>query len=160
MRSTGGLAVVVFITLGTASPAQQKAAADVPERVDYLTFAQGAIPIRVGGAGAKLGVSFEEAIQATDGNPMGFALAQKLGAPDTDTEFTQRTGIFARTASSVTSPRVLCVASVPEPRSTIPLSGPSAEPYTSTCLVNVWDGLGVSRTLGTAKRSKVVSAGN
>ncbi len=82
-------AIAVFAMCGAASavPAQQKPAADAPERVDYLTFAQGAIPIRVGGAAAKLGVSFEEAIEATDGNPAGFVLTAKLAGPDTDTEF-------------------------------------------------------------------------
>jgi len=85
MSSSVRALVLIAIASGSASFAQQKPAAS-PERVDYLTFAQGAIPIRVGGAGAALGTSFEEAIEATDGNPLGFALADKSGAPDTDTE--------------------------------------------------------------------------
>lgn len=70
---------------GAASPGQPSAA--VPDRIDYLTFAQGAVPIAVGGAGAKLGASFEAAIRATDGNPLGFTLTNKPGDAQTDTEF-------------------------------------------------------------------------
>jgi hypothetical protein len=58
-----------------------------PERIDYLTFAQGAVPVIVGGAGATLGASSEMAIQAIDGNPAGFNLTLKPGQREMDTEF-------------------------------------------------------------------------
>lgn len=89
-REVCALAMAVFAALSTgwaaASAAQQPPATDAPERIDYLTFAQGAVPISVKGAGARLGASFEEAIRATDGNPVGFTLTGKPGAADTDTE--------------------------------------------------------------------------
>lgn len=62
-------------------------AADAPvERVDYLTFAQGAVPVSIGGDGAKLGANFERAVKAIDGNPTPFDVVWK-GKPDTVTEF-------------------------------------------------------------------------
>ena len=59
---------------------------DVP-RVDYLTFAQGAVPVRVGGAAAARGANFDGALQMIDGNPLGVSLTNKPGPADTDTEF-------------------------------------------------------------------------
>jgi outer membrane protein OmpA-like peptidoglycan-associated protein len=56
-------------------------------RIDYLTLAQGAIPVRVGGSGAALGASFEKAIRAVDGDPAPFVLTLKPGTADTDVEF-------------------------------------------------------------------------
>lgn len=65
----------------------QTANPTTPERIDYLTLAQGAIPIRVGGAGAQLGASFEKALRAVDGDVSGFVLTVKPGADSVDTEF-------------------------------------------------------------------------
>lgn len=84
--------MAVFALLGAASAgpavsADQQPATDAPVRVDYLTFAQGAVPVGVGGAGARLGASFDEAIRAMDGNPAGFVLTRKPAAADADTEF-------------------------------------------------------------------------
>jgi outer membrane protein OmpA-like peptidoglycan-associated protein len=45
------------------------------ERIDYLTFAQGALPLRVGGA--QLGAGFEHAVRAIDGNPQHYTLNPK-----------------------------------------------------------------------------------
>ena len=56
------------------------------ERIDYLTFAQGAMPVSIGGAGAKLGANFEAAVRITDGDPTAFTVANRATA-DTDTEF-------------------------------------------------------------------------
>jgi outer membrane protein OmpA-like peptidoglycan-associated protein len=61
-------------------------APDQPERLDYLTFAQGAIPIRVGGAGASQGATLRHATQIIDGNPQGFTVVNRA-TPETDTEF-------------------------------------------------------------------------
>src|SRR5687767_6475873 len=60
--------------------------ADAPERTDYLTFAQGAVPVSVGGAGAKLGADFEAAVRITDGDATAFTIANRASA-ETDTEF-------------------------------------------------------------------------
>jgi hypothetical protein len=56
------------------------------ERISYLTFAQGAVPVSIGGAGAKLGADFERAVRTTDGDPRGFTIVNGATA-DTDTEF-------------------------------------------------------------------------
>jgi outer membrane protein OmpA-like peptidoglycan-associated protein len=57
-----------------------------PERIDLLTFAQGAIPVSIGGAGAKLGADFEAAVRSADGDPTPFVIVD--GAPAyADTEF-------------------------------------------------------------------------
>ena len=55
------------------------AAGEAAERIDYLAFAQGAVPVSVGGAGAKLGAGFEAAVRMTDGDPTAFAVFS--GAP-------------------------------------------------------------------------------
>jgi OOP family OmpA-OmpF porin len=78
--------VVVFASLVSAG-AQRPAGPLAPERIDYLTFAQGAVPIAVRGAGAKLGASFDQAIRAVDGDPAGFVLTLKPGDAATDIEF-------------------------------------------------------------------------
>lgn len=83
MRHASALIAVLVLCLASF-PLQ---AEESGERIDYLTFAQGAVPVGVQGAGTRLGTSFEEAIRATDGNPAGFSLADKPGPADTDTEF-------------------------------------------------------------------------
>jgi hypothetical protein len=76
------------LSVVSAAPAAVQAAKSTPsERIDLLTFAQGAIPVSVGGSGSGLGVSFESAMRAIDGDPLGFGLSQKPGAADTDLEF-------------------------------------------------------------------------
>jgi outer membrane protein OmpA-like peptidoglycan-associated protein len=57
-----------------------------PERIDYLTFAQGAVPLTIGGAGAKLGANFTAAVRITDGDPNGFTIVNNAPA-DVETEF-------------------------------------------------------------------------
>ncbi len=56
-------------------------------RINYLTFAQGTVPLRVGGSSAALGVGVERALQAIDGNPVGFTLNRQPGPDTLDTEF-------------------------------------------------------------------------
>ncbi len=70
------------------APARQ-AAADAPERIDYLTFAQGAVPVRIGGAGAAMGATFEHAVRMMDGDATVFPFVQRA-EPETDTEFVYR----------------------------------------------------------------------
>ncbi|MEX2319570.1 MAG: hypothetical protein WD626_06925 [Bauldia sp.] len=58
------------------------------ERTDYLTFAQGAVPLSVGGEGASMGATFEHAVESIDGNPGGFVVVTKgKGTDATATEF-------------------------------------------------------------------------
>ncbi len=71
---------VVAVTSQTAAPTAK------PERIDYMAFAQGSIPVSVGGAGAKLGADFESAVRITDGDPAPFTVVNRAAA-DTDTEF-------------------------------------------------------------------------
>ena len=74
-----------IVVVAVAMPAWMSGQ-DVP-RVDYLTFAQGAVPVRVGGAAAARGANFDGALQMIDGNPLGVSLTNKPGPADTDTEF-------------------------------------------------------------------------
>jgi len=77
-----------MVATSLAAQARQTAAtaADTPPRIDYLTFAQGAVPVSIGGAGAKLGADFEAAVRITDGDPTAFAVANRAPA-ETNTEF-------------------------------------------------------------------------
>lgn len=76
-------AIAVALTCaGTAQAADEAA----PERVDYLTFAQGAVPLSIGGDGATLGANFEHAVKIIDGSPLGFAIVNK-GKAGTSSEF-------------------------------------------------------------------------
>ncbi len=57
------------------------------EPIDYLTFAQGAIPVAITGSGVELGVDFEHALKSIDGNSQPFLLFPKPGRDDADVEF-------------------------------------------------------------------------
>lgn len=92
-RSITVTALTVFTLVGVcswvvAARAQPRptGAADPPARVDYLTFAHGAVPVAIGGAGAKLGATFEHAVRIIDGDPTAFTVVSRATA-DTDTEF-------------------------------------------------------------------------
>lgn len=80
-----GLRATAAALAVAASSAQ---AADEPkaERIDYLTFAQGAVPLSIGGDGGRLGVNFEHAVKIIDGNPAGFVVVNK-GRAGTTSEF-------------------------------------------------------------------------
>ena len=58
-----------------------------PIRTDYLTFAAGALPVSVAGAGATIGADFGEAIDAIDGGTNKFTLNRRFASATTDTEF-------------------------------------------------------------------------
>lgn len=47
----------IATALAIVIPAAQAADEPAPERTDYLTFAQGAVPVSIGGDGAKLGAN-------------------------------------------------------------------------------------------------------
>lgn len=75
-----------LMTAITATVLGAQAEPPKAERVDYLTFAQGAVPVSIGGAGAKLGANFEAAVRITDGDAAAFTIVNRA-ASDTDTEF-------------------------------------------------------------------------
>ena len=75
---TGLLAITVS---GAAAQADTR-----PERVDYLTFASGAIPVAISGRGAQLGANWEHAVRIVDGDPTFFPIVSRADST-TDTEF-------------------------------------------------------------------------
>jgi outer membrane protein OmpA-like peptidoglycan-associated protein len=56
-------------------------------RLDYLTFALGAIPLEVSGDGVALKTGYEQALAAIDGNPGRYVMTPKPGGPGTSTTF-------------------------------------------------------------------------
>jgi OmpA-OmpF porin, OOP family len=83
------LAALAAVTLqAMALDAQPRTGADAAPsaRIDYLTFAQGAVPVSIGGAGARLGATFEHAVRIVDGDATGFTFVSNAAA-DTETEF-------------------------------------------------------------------------
>jgi outer membrane protein OmpA-like peptidoglycan-associated protein len=58
-----------------------------PSRTDYLTFAQGAIPIALSSGSQTFNVGWEQAVRATDGDPLPFAMIDRATA-DTSVEIT------------------------------------------------------------------------
>ncbi len=81
------VATLAGLLSAAAAAAQSRAASAMPERIDYLTFAQGAVPLRVEGTAAPLGANFERAVRAIDGNPQGFTLTAKPVGEQDDTIF-------------------------------------------------------------------------
>ena len=70
-----------------ATPVPEPAAVDAEiPAIDYLTFAQGAVPISIGGAGAEQGTNFTHAVEFIDGNPVARVFTDAV-EPETDTEF-------------------------------------------------------------------------
>ena len=82
---TGTLTALAATTLTAQAGRGAAPGGSAPERIDYLTFAQGAVPVSVGGVGAKLGANFEAAVRIADGDPTAFAIANRAPA-ETDTE--------------------------------------------------------------------------
>lgn len=76
-------ALAISHSAGFAFPAADP---PVPARLDYLTFAHGAVPLAIGGDGARLGASFEHAVRMIDGDPSHFVVVNR-GRSDTATEF-------------------------------------------------------------------------
>lgn len=103
--------VALFLALAalTASAADETA----PERTDYLTFAQGAVPLSIGGDGAKLGANFEHAVRIIDGSEQGFTIVNE-GNGTTVTEFVYELPA-ATTFDRFSVPQVL---ETPSPRAT------------------------------------------
>ena len=65
------LVLAVSLCGATAALAEDEA----PGRVDLLTFAQGAVPLAIGGDGR--GADFEHAVRIIDGNPGGFTILNR-----------------------------------------------------------------------------------
>lgn len=63
-----------------ATQATWSAGSDLPQPVDYLSLAQGAVPVALEGNAKALGVGTEEALRAIDGNAGGFTLTPKPGS--------------------------------------------------------------------------------
>ncbi|MCP5154179.1 MAG: OmpA family protein [Ectothiorhodospiraceae bacterium] len=74
MALIGSLFLVVMA--GRAAPL---AAEELESRVDYLSFAQGALPVAIEGDARVLGVGTEQALLAIDGDPGGYTLTPKSG---------------------------------------------------------------------------------
>lgn len=79
------LIVIVLCTWPSTAPLTGQA---VPERIDYLTFAQGAIPLSISTAASAAGVTMDKAISTIDGNPAGFTLSLKMRRAADETEIT------------------------------------------------------------------------
>ncbi len=86
MITTASGLVYEILEEGT-TPVSGEASAMNPDSsaLDYLTFAYGAVPVSIGGAGAE-GANFTHAIQIIDGNLGGFVFTKAVAA-QTDTEF-------------------------------------------------------------------------
>ena len=82
----GSMTALAVATLAAQAARGTAPGGDAPQRIDYLTFAQGAVPISIGGSGAKLGADFEAAVRIADGDPTAFTVADRAPA-ETDTEF-------------------------------------------------------------------------
>jgi outer membrane protein OmpA-like peptidoglycan-associated protein len=80
-------------------------AAQEPEAVDYLSFAQGAIPAGIAGA-EDLRISSEQALLAIDGDIGGFGATPRPGAADTEISFIYRLPAVT-TFTSFGVPRIL-----------------------------------------------------
>jgi len=61
-----------------------------PASPDYLSFAQGAMLVAVGGSAAALNVNAESALRAIDGDYGVYSLTPKPGGPDTEIVFVYR----------------------------------------------------------------------
>lgn len=65
---------------GSSALRQTPAAGAAVERLDYLTFAQGAIPVTIEGSGTTLGVNWERAVRAVDGDLAPFVFMERAPA--------------------------------------------------------------------------------
>lgn len=64
------------------------AAQDEATRTDWMTFAQGTLPVAIATPATDLRVTMTQAIAIIDGNPVGFVVTQKPGAADAMIEVT------------------------------------------------------------------------
>ncbi len=87
-RALLGFVLLLLTTWTLAAQDRQSSGSseDAPQRIDYLTFAHGAVPLGIGGAGASLGANFEAAVRITDGDSTAFTIVSRAPA-SADTEF-------------------------------------------------------------------------
>ncbi|MBK6864479.1 MAG: OmpA family protein [Ideonella sp.] len=64
--------------------------AQAQPQIDYLSLAQGAVPVGVGGDAKALGVSMEQALLAIDGDPRTFVLTPRPGGAQSRITFVYR----------------------------------------------------------------------
>jgi outer membrane protein OmpA-like peptidoglycan-associated protein len=81
-----GVARTAAVALYFVAPFAHGAEEPTRQRVDYLTFAQGAVPLSIGGEGAMRGANFEHAVRMIDGSAQSFVVVNK-GNAGTVTEF-------------------------------------------------------------------------
>ena len=77
--------LITALTIGLAIPAL---AQDTIEQTDLLSFANGVLPIAIDTGGADFKTGMEQAISAIDGNPVGYVMTPKFGAPTDVLEIT------------------------------------------------------------------------
>jgi hypothetical protein len=84
------IAVIGATGLDRVEPLAHRQGSAGIERIDYLTFAHGAVPVAIGGASATFPSSsaadYSDAIRAIDGSPQNFSMIGQAPA-DADTEF-------------------------------------------------------------------------
>jgi len=81
------IALAIVSASGAASARQRGTPAqDAPPPTNLLSFAQGAVPVAIGGAGAKMGANYEHAVRMIDGDVTSFTFVSRALA-GTDTEF-------------------------------------------------------------------------
>jgi len=84
---TGAMpASIALVGIAVALLAMPVAGQTETTAVDYLTLANGAVPVRVGGAGAAKGATLSQALQIVDGSPFGFPVVNRA-TDETDVEF-------------------------------------------------------------------------
>lgn len=82
LRDCLGLPKCVWTLLTMIAVCTTGAAAQESERIDYLSLAQGAIPVAFDGAAKELRVDFSHALRAIDGDPGLYGLTPAAGSAD------------------------------------------------------------------------------
>ena len=86
-RVAAGLTMTGLAAVMAAQSGRQTSRPAGTNGIDYLKFALGAVPVTIGGAGARLGAGFEQAVRITDGDHTAFVIVNGASAT-TETEFT------------------------------------------------------------------------
>lgn len=71
-----GILVFAVLAMQTTS----SSGSGLPQEVDYLSLARGAVPVALAGNARELGTGMEEALRAIDGNAGGFTLTPRPGS--------------------------------------------------------------------------------
>lgn len=73
----------LVLALCLAIPGAVAGSQEAEQPTDYLSLAQGALPVRIDGPGQELGMGAEQLLEAIDGDGRGFSLTPKGGGPET-----------------------------------------------------------------------------